>query len=98
MISSIWALSFLRQEPEGECDVDPALREYISIEKTKASKYINVECSEENDVGSKKGLDRVFRVSGSRRRLLGGWREGGGRWGEGGVSELHLRGGERVRH
>lgn len=49
-------------------------------------------------MGSKKGLSRVFRVSGSRGRLLGGWKEGGGRWGEGGVSELHLRGGERVRH
>ena len=42
MVSSIWALSFLLQEPEGESDVDPALEEYISIEKTKASKYINI--------------------------------------------------------
>ena len=46
-------------------------------------------------MGSKKGLDQVFRVSGSRRRLLGDWREGGRRWGGGGVSELHLRGGEK---
>ena len=49
-------------------------------------------------MGSEKGLDQVFRVSGSRTGLLGGWREGGGGWGEGRVSELHLRGGERVRH
>ena len=86
MISSIWALSFLLREPEGESDVDPALREYISVEKTKASKYINVQCSEENDMGSEKGLDGVFRVSGSRRGLLGD----GGKVVVGGVKEGYL--------